>query len=128
MHIICYGDLMNPGTSFSNDPFFSDFDSETIKNFCSFLLNFNSCELPLLSYAISVLLSQTFTIQERTVIGSIFSTIATNTFLIAAQQGFLLQVNNLKSKQSSKRNGEDFEAVIKRINCIEEVLKNNNLI
>ena len=119
---------MNPGTNFSNDPFLSDFDNETVKNFCSWLLNFNAYELPILAYAIAVLLSKTFTIQERTVIGSIFSSIATNTFLIAAQQGFFLQIENLKYQQTSKNNGEDLNSVVKRIKYIEQILKNNNLV
>ena len=88
---------MNPETNFSGDSFFDDFDQQNIKNFCSWLLNFNEYELPLLSYGIAIVLAESFTIQERTVIGSIFSTIATNTFLIAAQKGFLLQFRNNKS-------------------------------
>ena len=88
---------MNPETNFSGDSFFDDFDQQNIKNFCSWLLNFNEYELPLLSYGIAIVLAESFTIQERTVIGSIFSTIATNTFLIAAQKGFFLQFRNNKS-------------------------------
>ena len=112
---------MNPETNFTNDPFLNDFDQENIKNFCSWLLNFKEYELPFLTYAISILLSETFTIQERTVIGSIFSTIAGNTFLIAAQQGFLVQFkdNNNRSSANSKLNN--------RIKFIEEVLKKNGL-
>lgn len=108
---------MNPQTNFSGDPFFSDFDRENIKNFCSWLLNFNEYELPVLSYGIAILLSEIFTIQERTVIGSVFSTIATNTFLIAAQKGFLLQF---------KYNTSD-NNIADRIKIIEETLKRNNL-
>lgn len=119
--------FMNPGTNFTNDPFLNDFDSETVKNFCSWLLNFKAYELPILAYAIAVLLSETFTIQERTVIGSIFSSIATNTFLIAAQQGFLLQIENLRNQQNDKYNGEDQKTLTKRIKYIEKILKNNNL-
>ena len=127
MHIISYGDFMNPGTNFSNDPFLNDFDDETVKNFCSWLLNFKAYELPILAYAIAVLLSETFTIQERTVIGSIFSSIATNTFLIAAQQGFMLQIDSLKAQMESKYKNEDEKSLAKRIRDVELILKNNNL-
>ena len=119
---------MNPGTNFTNDPFLSDFDSDTVKNFCSWLLNFKAYELPILVYAVAILLSETFTIQERTVIGSIFSSIATNTFLIAAQQGFLLQVESLKKQELKKNLGEDSNSVLKRIKSIEQVLRDNGLI
>lgn len=121
------GDCMNPGFNFATDPFLSDFDEQTIHNFCSWLLNFKAYELPILSYAIAVVLSESFTIQERTVIGSIFSTIATNTFLIAAQQGFLLQVESAKTQQQVKYNNEDRESLVKRIKYIEKILKVNNL-
>ena len=84
-----------------------DFDDQTVRNFCSWLLNFKPYELPILSYAIAIVLSESFTIQERTVIGSIFSTIATNTFLIAAQQGFMIQVESAKVQQEVKYNNED---------------------
>lgn len=109
---------MNPQTNFSGDPFLSDLDQENVKNFCSWLLNFNEYELPLLSYAIAVLFAETFTIQERTVIGSVFSTIATNTFLIAAQKGFLLQF----------KYGNSNNDISKRIKVIEDILKRNNFI
>jgi len=112
---------MNPETNFTNDPFLNDFDQETVKNFCSWLLNFKEYELPLLAYAVSVLLSETFTIQERTVIGSIFSTIATNTFLIAAQQGFLIQFKSGINSSSSSKN------INNRVKRIEDILKNNKL-
>ena len=116
--LLINGDTMNPQTNFSGDSFLSDFDRENVKNFCSWLLNFNEYELPLISYGIAVLLAETFTIQERTVIGSLFSTIATNTFLIAAQKGFLLQF-----KYNTSNND-----ISKRVKNIEEVLKRNNLI
>ena len=38
---------MNPGANFANDPFLSDYDNQTIKNFCSWLLNFKAFELSL---------------------------------------------------------------------------------
>lgn len=118
---------MNPEINFANDPFFSDFDDERVKNFCSWLLNFKPYELPLLSYAIAVVLSESFTIQERTVIGSIFSTIATNTFLIAAQQGFLIQLESLKTEIKNKREGEDLQNLAKRIKNLENIFKNQHL-
>ena len=118
---------MNPQYNFTNDPFLSDFDDQTVRNFCSWLLNFKPYELPILSYAIAVVLSESFTIQERTVIGSIFSTIATNTFLIAAQQGFLIQVESAKQQQQTKYNNEDRESLVKRIKYIENILRTNNL-
>lgn len=118
---------MNPNFNFTGDPFLSDFDNQTVRNFCSWLLNFKPYELPILSYAIAVVLSESFTIQERTVIGSIFSTIATNTFLIAAQQGFLIQVESAKSTQEAKVNGEDSASLVKRIKYIENILRMNNL-
>jgi hypothetical protein len=114
---------MNPEMNFSGDPFLQDLDQEKIKNFCSWLLNFNKYELPLLSYAISVILSESFTVQERTVIGSIFSTIATNTFLIAAQQGFLIQFKN-SAGSSNESNNKD---ISKRLYVIEEILKRNGM-
>lgn len=114
---------MNPENNFTGDPFFNDLDQENIRNFCSWLLNFKEYELPLLTYAIAVVLSETFTIQERTVIGSIFSTIATNTFLIAAQQGFIIQFkDSMKMYSTNMSNNID-----KRIKMIEEILKRNNL-
>jgi len=117
---------MNPQTNFTGDPFFDDYDQDTIRNFCSWLLNFKEYQLPLVSYAIAVLLSELFTIQERAVIGSIFSTIATNTFLIAAQQGFLVQfkggVNN-----SSNNKGNSNKIILNRLSVIEEILRKNNL-
>ena len=118
---------MNPEINFSGDSFFSDFDQKNVKNFCSWLLNFKEYDLPLLTYAIAVLLAENFTVQERTVIGSIFSTIATNTFLIAAQQGFLIQ---FKNKGSSSVSSEEFKSrnIVKRIDQIETILKNNNLL
>lgn len=112
---------MNPENNFTNDPFLNDLDQENVRNFCSWLLNFKEYELPLLTYAISILLAETFTIQERTVIGSIFSTIATTTFLIAAQQGFIIQFKN-----TSKTNTNN-SSLSKRIDIIESILKNNNL-
>ena len=121
MHSIYYGDYMNPGNDFTGDPFLDDIDQESIRNFCSWLLNFKEYELPLLTYAIAVVLAETFTIQERTVIGSIFSTIATTTFLIAAQQGFLVQFKNVSSGNQNNKN------ILNRISKIEKVLKNNNL-
>ena len=66
---------MNPEINFANDPFLSDYENEQIKNFCSWLLNFKQYDLPVLTYAIAVVLAKSFTIQERTVIGSIFSTL-----------------------------------------------------
>lgn len=120
------GDFMNPERNFAGDPFLDDFDQDTVKNFCSWLLNFKEYELPLLTYAISILLSETFTIQERTVIGSIFSTIAGNTFLIAAQQGFLLQFKNKDNSSSNSMKSNNINA-LKRISVIEEILKKNNL-
>lgn len=114
---------MNPQTNFTGDEFFSDFDRDNIRNFCSWLLNFKEYELPILSYAISILLSETFTIQERTVIGSIFSTIASNTFLIAAQQGFILQFKERPNRSSSK----DLN-VANRLCTIEDILRKNNLL
>jgi len=119
---------MNPQTNFTGDPFFDDYDQDTIRNFCSWLLNFKEYQLPLVSYAIAVLLSELFTIQERAVIGSIFSTIATNTFLIAAQQGFLLQVDNFKQEINDKRNNVDQKSLANRIKYIEDVLKSYGLI
>jgi len=119
---------MGPGTNFTTDPFLSDFDNETVKNFCSWLLNFKPYELPILAYAIAVVLSETFTIQERTVIGSVFSSISTNTFLIAAQQGFLLQVDNFKQEINDKRNNVDQKSLANRIKYIEDVLKSYGLI
>ena len=119
---------MNPEINFARDPYLSDFESEQVKNFCSWLLNFKPYELPLLSYAIAVVLSESFTIQERTVIGSIFSTIATNTFLIAAQQGFLIQVATLKEQLNDKNNHEDQKSLANRVKYIENVLKQNGLL
>ena len=119
---------MNPEINFARDPFLSDFENEQVRNFCSWLLNFKQYDLPLLTYAIAVILAESFTIQERTVIGSIFSTIATNTFLIAAQQGFLIQVANLKDQLNAKNNNEDLKSLAKRIRDVEYVLKNNGLI
>ena len=113
---------MNPQMNFSGDAFFSDFDQENVKNFCSWLLNFKEYELPILSYSIAVLLSEFFTIQERTVIGSIFSTIATNTFLITAQQGFILQFRSAANTFDNSSNN-----ILKRISGIEDILKRNNL-
>lgn len=112
---------MNPETNFAGDPFLDDLDRENVKNFCSWLLNFKEYELPLVAYAIAVLLSETFTIQERTVIGSIFSSISSNTFLIAAQQGFLLQFKNGKNSNLNNK------SVLKRVSYIEDILKKNNL-
>ena len=119
---------MNPEINFARDPFLSDFENEQVKNFCSWLLNFKQYDLPVLTYAIAVVLAESFTIQERTVIGSIFSTIATNTFLIAAQEGFLIQVATLKEQQNDKLNNNDLKSLIKRIQYIETVLRNNDLI
>lgn len=116
---------MNPGTNFTGDPFLDDLDQENIRNFCSWLLNFKEYELPLLTYAIAVILSETFTIQERTVIGSIFSTIATNTFLIAAQQGFIVQFKGRNN--NSSRNNKGGSNLNNRINEIERILKKHNL-
>lgn len=116
---------MNPETSFTNDPFLDDLDQENVKNFCSWLLNFNEYELPLLTYTIAVLLSNTFTIQERTVIGSIFSTIATNTFLISAQQGFLIQFKGGTNNSNNSSNGKNID---KRVAVIEEVLRKKGLL
>ena len=117
---------MNPETNFTGDSFFSDFDQQNIKNFCSWLLNFKEYELPLVSYTIAVLLAEIFTIQERTVIGSIFSTIAVNTFLIAAQQGFLVQFN--QTAYHTSKNKKNYEEVMSnRIKKIEKILKENNL-
>lgn len=118
---------MNPGINFTDDPFFQDFEAQNVNNFCSWLLNFKPHELPILSYAIAVVLSESFTIQERSVIGSIFSSIATNTFLIAAQQGFMLQVANLQRDLRDKNNREDRASLAKRLKYIEDILKNNNL-
>lgn len=115
---------MNFGGGLAGDAFLNDFEQDNVRNFCSWLLNFNAYELPLLSYAIAVVLAESFTIQERTVIGSIFSTIATNTFLIAAQQGFLIQVENSKNNLNAKNNNEDLKSVVKRLKDIEEILKN----
>ena len=53
--------MMNPQTDFTGDPFLSDLERENIKNFCSWLLNFNEYELPLITYGIAVLLAETFT-------------------------------------------------------------------
>ena len=106
--------------NFAGDEFFDDIDQKNIKNFCSWLLNFKSYELPLLTYAIAIVLAENFTIQERTVIGSIFSTIATNTFLIAAQEGFLIQFKNGKNDSLNSN-------IDKRINAIEQILKKNKL-
>lgn len=119
---------MNPEINFARDPFLSDFENEQIKNFCSWLLNFKQYDLPILTYAIAVILAESFTIQERTVIGSIFSTIATNTFLIAAQEGFLIQVATLKEQQNDKLNSNDLKSLVKRVNYIERILKTNGLI
>lgn len=119
---------MNPEINFARDPFLSDFENEQIRNFCSWLLNFKQYDLPVLTYAIAVVLAESFTIQERTVIGSIFSTIATNTFLIAAQEGFLIQVATLKEQQNNKLNKEDQKSIVKRIKNIENILKDNGLI
>lgn len=118
--------VMNPQTNFSGDPFFSDFDRENVKNFCSWLLNFNEYELPLISYGIAVILAESFTLQERTVIGSIFSTIATNTFLVAAQQGFLIQFRNGHNNSSNKMENV-VKNISKRISELEIILKKNNL-
>lgn len=118
---------MNPEINFAGDPFLNDFDDQTVRNFCSWLLNFKPYELPILSYAIAVVIAESFTIQERTVIGSIFSTIAVNTFLIAAQQGFLIQVNNARSNKEAKERGEDSKSIARRVKYIEEILKENNL-
>ena len=128
MHIIDCGDDMNPEINFARDPFLSDFENEQVKNFCSWLLNFKQYDLPILTYAIAVILAESFTIQERTVIGSIFSTIATNTFLIAAQEGFLIQVATLRQQQNDKINNNDQKSLMKRIRYIESVLKENGLI
>ena len=119
---------MNPEINFARDPFLSDFENEQVKNFCSWLLNFKQYDLPILTYAISVILAESFTIQERTVIGSIFSTLATNTFLIAAQEGFLIQIETLKEQQKDKMNNNDQKSLAKRIAYIESVLKTNGLI
>jgi len=127
LHIIKYGDWMNPEINFARDPFLSDFENEQLRNFCSWLLNFKQYELPILTYAIAVILAESFTIQERTVIGSIFSTIATNTFLIAAQEGFLIQVATLKEQQNEKNNGKDKNSLADRIKKIEQILKDYNL-
>ena len=118
---------MNPEINFARDPFLSDFENEQLRNFCSWLLNFKQYELPILTYAIAVILAESFTIQERTVIGSIFSTIATNTFLIAAQEGFLIQVATLKEQQNEKNNGKDKNSLADRIKKIEQILKDYNL-
>lgn len=118
---------MNPGYNFASDPFLSDLDEQSVRNFCSWLLNFKPYELPILAYAIAVLLSETFTIQERTVIGSIFSSISTNTFLIAAQQGFLIQVSTTKQAKFDEQNNVDQKSLAKRIINIENILKNNGL-
>lgn len=120
-----YGDFMNPEMDFAGDEFLNDFDQQNVKNFCSWLLNFKEYDLPLLTYAISVILAESFTIQERTVIGSIFSTIAGNTFLIAAQQGFLLQFKS--ENRTNNKNNNDFIMVLNKLSNIEEILKNNNL-
>ena len=117
---------MNPETNFTDDEFLNDFDQESVRNFCSWLLNFKDYELPILTYAISILLAETFTIQERTVIGSIFSTIASNTFLIAAQQGFLIQFKR-GPNSSSSNNSNNAKMLAKKISAIEEILKRNNL-
>ena len=119
---------MNPEINFARDPFLSDFENEQVKNFCSWLLNFKQYDLPILTYAIAVVLAESFTIQERTVIGSIFSTIATNTFLIASQEGFLIQVATLKEQQTDKVNNNDQKSLITRISFIEKILKANGLI
>lgn len=119
--------MMNPNTNFTDDPFLSDFENQNIRNFCSWLLNFKPYELPILTYTIAVIISESFTIQERTVMGSIFSTIATNTFLIAAQQGFLVQVENLKRQTIKKNNNEDESSIVNRVKYIEEILKENHL-
>ncbi len=116
---------MNPEMDFAGDEFLNDFDQQNVRNFCSWLLNFKEYELPLLTYAISLILAESFTIQERTVIGSIFSTIASNTFLIAAQQGFLLQFKN--ENRTNNKNNNDFIMVLNKISNIEKILKNNNL-
>lgn len=115
---------MNPETNFAGDPFLSDLDQESVRNFCSWLLNFKEYELPLLTYAIAIILSETFTIQERTVIGSIFSTIATNTFLVAAQQGFLRQFTGGLDNNSNINT----KNLNKRVRTIEEILRKNNLL
>lgn len=118
---------MNPEINFAGDPFLEDFDDQTVKNFCSWLLNFKPYELPVLSYAIAVVIAESFTIQERTVMGSLFSTIAVNTFLIASQQGFLIQLDNAKSNKDAKVKGEDSASIIQRVKYIEKILKENNL-
>lgn len=118
---------MNPEINFAGDPFLDDFDDQTVRNFCSWLLNFKPYELPILSYAIAVVVAESFTIQERTVIGSIFSTIAVNTFLIAAQQGFLIQVNNARNNKEAKYKGEDSASIVNRVKYIESILRKNNL-
>ena len=118
---------MNPENNFTGDPFLEDLDKENIRNFCSWLLNFKEYELPLLTYAIAVILSETFTIQERTVIGSIFSTIATNTFLIAAQQGFIIQFKGEASNTSKSKHDNNTNNISKRLLIVEEILKRNNL-
>ena len=119
---------MNPEINFAGDPFLEDFDDQTVRNFCSWLLNFKPYELPILSYAIAVVIAESFTIQERTVIGSIFSTIAVNTFLIAAQQGFLIQVNNARNNKEAKSRGEDSASIVRRVQNIEKILRQNNLL
>lgn len=124
-HIFVYGDFMNPEMDFAGDEFLNDFDQQNVKNFCSWLLNFKEYELPLLTYAISVVLAESFTIQERTVIGSLFSTIAGNTFLIAAQQGFLLQFDN-RDKMNGKSN-DGLKKILNKLSNIEKILKKNNL-
>lgn len=114
---------MNFDGGLAGDSFLSDFEQENVRNFCSWLLNFNAYELPLLSYGIAVILSEAFTIQERTIIGSIFSTIATNTFLIASQQGFLRQVENSKNNFDGRKKDGDFASLVGRVKNIENILK-----
>ena len=116
---------MNPEMNFAGDEFFNDFDQQNVKNFCSWLLNFKEYDLPLLAYAFSVILAESFTIQERTVIGSIFSTIAGNTFLIAAQQGFIIQFKDANKANSS--NDKRFNILLNKLSYIEEILKKNDL-
>ncbi len=119
---------MNPEYNFTNDPFLEDFEAENVRNFCSWLLKFNSYELPILSYVIALVLTESFTIEEITVIGSIFSTITTNLFLITSHQGFVLQVESDRKDMNDRANYEDRASLAKRIKYIESVLRNNNLI